>query len=99
MSNEAKIAQLRAKTDRELLILIEHELDRALRLAGVTGRCGSGFHVEAEHAYRKLIVLLLKSAEPCGWRRGRIEAKVKTLRFRLDRAATEKVQEFEPYAA
>ncbi len=98
MSNEAKLAELRAKTDRELLILIEHELDRALRLATVSGNCGNTFH-EAELACRTVIILLLKSAEPCGWRRVLVEAKVKALRFSLDRAANATMQEFERYAA
>ncbi len=94
MSNEAKLAELRAKTDRELLIVIEHELDRALKLAKVSRRFG-----EAANAYRTAIVLLLKSAERCGRRRLLIEAKVKALRFSLDHPAMATVQEFGTYAA
>ena len=84
MSNNAKLAELRARTDRELLTLIQRELDRALTLAAVAANRGSAFYGEAEKAYRKVITLLPKAPDMRRGQRARIEAAVKELRFRLD---------------
>ena len=86
MSNNEKLAELRAKTDRELLTLIQRELDRALTLvADVLANRESAFYGEAEKAYRKVITLLPKAPNMRRGERARIEATVKELRFRLDR--------------
>jgi hypothetical protein len=58
MSNEAKLAMLRAKTDRELLILIRKDLDRGLALANVAAAKGSPVHAEAEEAIDRAKALL-----------------------------------------
>jgi hypothetical protein len=84
MSNNAKLAELRARTDRELLTLIQRELDRALTLADVAANRESAFYGEAEKAYRKVITLLPKAPDMRRGERARIEATVKELRFRLD---------------
>lgn len=95
MSNETKLAALRAKTDRELLVLIDHELDRVLKLVSSSDQ-GSAFHDEAQCAYRKVSALLLKSTDASGWRRVLAEGKMKALRSSLDRKTTT-VHELEPY--
>ena len=59
MSNQAKLADLRTKTDRELLTLIQRELDRGLALADVAANRESAFYGAAEKAYRKVVTLLL----------------------------------------
>ena len=66
MPNDAKLAELRARTDRELLVLIQRELDRALPLADVVVNRESAFYGEAETGYRKVLTLLLRrhSDEP-----------------------------------
>jgi hypothetical protein len=87
MSNNAKLAELRARTDRELLVLIQRELDRALTLADVAANRESAFYGEAEKAYRKVVTLLPKAPDMRQGERARIEATVKELRFRLDRVA------------
>ena len=84
MSNNAKLAELRARTNRELLTLIQRELDRALTLADVAANRKSAFYPEAEKAYRKVITLLPKAPDMRRGERARIEATVKKLRFRLD---------------
>jgi hypothetical protein len=84
MSNNAKLAELRARTDRELLTLIQRELDRALTLADVAANRESAFYGEAEKAYRKVITLLPKAPDMRRGERARIETTVKELRFRLD---------------
>ena len=87
MSNTRKLASLRAKTDQELLVLIERELDRALTLADLATNRESGFYGEAENAYRSVITLLPKVPNIRENERARIEAAVKELRFRLDQVA------------
>jgi hypothetical protein len=84
MSNQAKLAELKAKTDRELQILIERELDRALTLADVAVNRKPGFYMDAERAYCTVVTLLRKAPSVRQTERARIEAAVKELRFRLD---------------
>ena len=84
MSNNAKLAELRARTDRELLVLIERELDRALVLADVAVNRESAFYGEAEKACGKVVTLLTKATDIRRVERTRIEAAVKELRFTLD---------------
>ena len=85
MSNHSKLAELRARTDRQLLVLIERELDRALVLADVAANRDSAFYGEAEKAYRSVITLLPKAPNIREDERARVEAAVKELRFTLDR--------------
>jgi hypothetical protein len=87
MSNTRKLASLRAKTDEELLVLIQRELDRALTLADVAVNRESLFYGEAEKAYDKAVALLRNVPDMRQGDRARIEAAVKELRFRLDEAA------------
>ena len=84
MSNHSKLAELRARTDRELLVLIERELDRALVLADVAANREAAFYGEAEKAFRSVITLLPKAPNMGRNERVRIEAAVKALRFTLD---------------
>ena len=84
MSNHSKLAELRARTDRELLVLIERELERALVLADVAVNRESAFYGEAEKAYRGVITLLPKAPNMRQNERARIEEAVKALRFTLD---------------
>ena len=85
MSNTRKLAELRGKTDRDLLILIQRELDRVLPLADVAANRESAFYGEAEKAHRKVVTLMPKAPDMRQGERARIEAAVKELRFRLDR--------------
>lgn len=84
MSNAAKLALLRAQTDRDLLILIQRELDRALTLADVAVNRESAFYGEAEEAYRKVVTLLVKTPDMRQGDRACIEANVKELRLLLE---------------
>jgi len=54
VADKAKFAELRAKTDQELLVLICHGLDRAFR------RYAEGLPAEAQTAYQQADVLLSK---------------------------------------
>ena len=84
MSNTRKLAELRGKTDRDLLVLIQRELDRALTLADVAVSRGSGFYGDAEEGYAKVLTLLPEAPYMRQGERAGIDAAVKELRFRLD---------------
>jgi len=86
MSNDAKLAELRARTDREVSVLILRELERALALGDVAVNRESDSYCQASEAYRRVVRLLLKAT---GMRRGEsalIEEQVRVLRLRLDHA-------------
>ena len=84
MLNDAKLEELRTRTDRDLLILIQRELDRALTLADVAANKSSAFHEEAGKAYRRVVTLFLKTPDMGQQDRVRIEARLKELRLLLD---------------
>jgi hypothetical protein len=84
MSDHAKLAELRARTDRELQVLIERELERALPMAHVAANRESAFYCEADRAYRKVLTLLPKAPDTRRGQRARIEATMKELRLLLD---------------
>ena len=80
---QRKLAELRAKTDRDLLILICRGLDRAYR------RSAEGLHQDAVRTYRQSDLLLSKvySCKAAEWLR--LEACLKELRQRLGAPFTE----------
>jgi hypothetical protein len=84
MSNNLKLAELRGRTDQELLVLIGRELDHALTLADAATNRESASYGEAERCYRKVLTLLPEAPDMRRGDRARIEGKVKELRFRLD---------------
>ena len=84
MSKQSKLAVLRAKTDRDLLILTQRELDRALTLADVASTKGSPLFAQAQAVYEMVATLLSKSSGFSQADRVRIEAKLKALRYSLD---------------
>ncbi len=77
MSNHAKLVQLRAKTDRDLLVLTIHALNYRLTIPDL------GAAREVDTFYRKLIVLLFKTFNMSRVERARIERKVKEVRSDL----------------
>jgi hypothetical protein len=84
MSNNAKLAELRGRTDRELLVLIERELDRALTLADVAVSKESAFCGQVESIYGKVLTLLVKAPDMGQGERARIEKKMRELRLLLE---------------
>ncbi|MBZ5620636.1 MAG: hypothetical protein LAQ69_18215 [Acidobacteriia bacterium] len=84
MSNQAKLAELRAKTDRELLTLIQPELDRGMALANVAASKGSPLYAQAEKVYETVMMLVLRIAGLRRRDRVRAERKLKELRLALD---------------
>jgi hypothetical protein len=84
MSKEAKLAMLRAKTDREVLVLIRKELDRGLALAGVAAAKGSPFHAQAEETFDMAKALLPTIPKLRRTDRSKLEVVLKKLRVTLD---------------
>ena len=74
-----KLAELRAKTDRQLLALVSAQLDRALALAEA-----GEYLIRAEEIYREVrrLLPLAESASHAEW--CRLTARMKRLREVLD---------------
>jgi hypothetical protein len=79
----AKLVILRAKTDYDLLILIERDVDRGLALAKAAATVGFPLSVQAEKAYGTAMPLFTLAGLNSG-DRVRIEGKLKDLRTQLD---------------
>ena len=73
MDRKSKLAELRAKTDRQLVILIRSTLDDGLRS-----------RAEAERAYSEVRVLLPTVRDVTEAERRRLESKLARLRELLD---------------
>src|SRR6185295_15519039 len=80
----AKLAALRAKTDHDLSILVERELERGMALANMAATKGSPLHAKVEKLYESLIPLASKIAVLRSSDRARIEGKLRDLRAQLD---------------
>jgi hypothetical protein len=93
---EAKLQELRSKTNRQLASLISHKLDRGLAFArvldGDEGRenwsSTEHFRVHAEQAYREASAWMPLLAAETQRERRRLEFKLAQLRGALDRVAT-----------
>jgi hypothetical protein len=72
MDRNSKLAELRAKTDRQLIVLIRSTLDEGLRSRG-----------EAEKAYSEVRVLLPTIRDVTEAERRRLESKLARLRDSL----------------
>ena len=91
MSRESKLVELRRKTDRELVILVQRELDRGLTLAGVAATKESPLFAQAEKAYRNVKAVLPLIAGMNRDQRRELELKFKELCAALDRLQREKM--------
>ena len=78
-----KLIALRSRTDHDLLILVNRELDRALALLNVTGSRNSPPFVQAEKALRTATTLLPRISNVRQDDRLRIETKAAELRSLL----------------
>jgi hypothetical protein len=73
MSRQSKLAELRAKTDRQLVSLIRNRLDDGFRSRS-----------EAERAYSEVLVLLPTVRDVSEAERRRLESRLARLRELLD---------------
>jgi hypothetical protein len=84
MSKEAKLAELRAKTDVELARYVIRELNRAVRLASESN---DQSRIGADETYAEVARLLPIAHGMDQLERRRLEAKLKRLREMLDQMA------------
>jgi len=82
--NTKKLAVLRARTDSDLLILVQRELDRSLALLDLSDTRNSPFFIRAEKARQTAAALLLKISALSQNDRLSLEARMRELRARLD---------------
>jgi hypothetical protein len=87
-SERAKLASLRARTDRQLIGLIRSELERGLFLADTCSasdcQCAGQHRAEVERAYTDALRLLPRIDGLSQAERRRIEAQLSQLRGTLD---------------
>ena len=86
--NTKKLRVLRARTDHDLLILIQRELERGFALADVATTRSSPLFAQAQAACEKARTLLTKISGLSQNDRAPIEATLKGLRSRLDQVPT-----------
>ena len=79
-----KLAELHARTDRDLVRILNADLDRSLALASVAAGKHSVFRTEAEAAHGRAKVLLPKMLRLSAEERTELESKVKELGMALD---------------
>jgi len=84
----SKLAQLRARTDQQLLLVILKELDRALPMAKAAVNKESPLYVRAQRAYLKLRPLVSKVEAISDNQMAKLEAKLNEVRVALDKAAS-----------
>lgn len=84
-TNTQKLRVLRSRTDHDLLILVQRELDRGFALVDVATTRNSALFAQAEKAYQTANLLLPRISGLIEEDRQGIEAKVKQLRSRMDR--------------
>ena len=92
MTRQAKLVQLRRKTDRDLLILVRRELDRGLALADVATNRESPLYGQAQKAYRTVKALLPGMGGPTQSERRDLELALRELRAALEHLPDRQVQ-------
>ena len=84
-TNTQRLRVIRSRTDHDLLILIERELDRGLALVDVAASRNSPLHTKAQKAHDTAAAMLPRIAGLHPQDRLRIEGRLHELRSRLDR--------------
>ena len=79
-----KLLTLRARTDHDLLVVVNRELDRGFALLDVATTRNSPLFALAEKAFEAATAMLPRIAGLTADDRQRIEAKVKQLRSRME---------------
>jgi hypothetical protein len=92
MSRESKLAELRRKTDRDLVILAQRELNRGLTVADVAATKGSPAYAQAETAYQMVKAWLPLISGLDRDERRDFELRLSELRAALDRQPSEKIK-------
>ncbi len=85
------LASLRAKTDRELIVIIDSALERGLDLLRrAANGAGEPYRAKAAQAHAEAAKLLPVAYGLSGWERFRLERKLTQLRSALDGLAEKK---------
>jgi hypothetical protein len=79
-----KLAELRARTDRDLVRILNADLERALALAGVAATRHSVFRSQAETVYARAKTLVPKLSGLTADELAQLETKLKELGMALD---------------
>src|SRR5689334_16723062 len=92
MSKESKLVELRRKTDRDLMILVQRELDRGLALANVAATKESPLYAQAKEVYEivNAWLPLIIGLEPDD--RRELEFGLRELWVALDRLSSQRMQ-------
>jgi hypothetical protein len=87
----SKLAELREKTDRDLVRIIGTELERGLILASVATNRQSPLYLKADKVHRRVATLLSKVYSPSAAERASMEARLLELRAALDQVPQQNV--------
>jgi len=80
----SKLAELRARTDRDLVRILSADLERGLALANVAATWHSVFRAEAEAVYTRAKALLPRLSGVNAEETARLEARLKELGMALE---------------
>lgn len=80
----SKLAELRARTDRDLVRILNADLERSLAQASVAATARSFFRIQAEAVYDRAKALLPNLSGLSADERAQLEAKLKELGMALD---------------
>ena len=83
-----KLVSIRHRTDHDLLILVQRELDRGFSLVDLATTRTSPLFAQAEKAYAMSSTLLPRISGLSEGDRLHLESRLKQLRFRPDQVAT-----------
>jgi hypothetical protein len=92
MSRESKLVELRRKTDRDLVVLVQRELNRGLTVADVAATKGSPAYAQAERAYQMVKVWLPLISGLDQDERRDLELRLRELGAALDRQPSERIK-------
>lgn len=85
--NTQKLAVLRARTDHDILVLVQQELNRGMALVEAAATGGCALIAQADKAYARAMALLPKISGLSQEDRKALETKLNDLRARLDQVS------------
>jgi hypothetical protein len=83
-SNTQKLRIIRSRTDRDLLVLVQHELDRGCTLVNLATSNNSPLFAQAVKAHDSAAAMLREISGLTDSDRRQLESRVNALRSRLD---------------
>jgi len=98
-SNTQKLRVIRSRTDHDLLILVQRELDRGFTLVDLATSRNSPLFTQAHKTYQTAAMMLPEISGLSQDDRLHIEARLKELRSQLDRVPAYANVRSYPYAS